>query len=68
MTASPRSIDMEDAQPAPEDDGLFVFGPQSVTWKVMASPAASRGTATAVQAQMLHPRIARLIAQASTFE
>jgi len=59
---------MEDAQPAPEDDGLFVFGPQSVTWKVMASPAASRGTATAVLAQMLHPRIVGLIAQASTFE
>jgi len=66
MTASARPIDMDDAQPAPEDDGLF--GPQSATWKVMASPAASLGTATVVLAQMLHPRVVRLIAQASTFE
>jgi uncharacterized protein (DUF2236 family) len=39
-----------------------------VTWKVMASPSTSVGTATAVLAQMLHPRVVRLIGQASTFE
>src|SRR5690606_21007468 len=60
----PREVDASLAQPA--DDGLF--GPDSVTWRVLVSPAAPIGTATAVLAQMLHPRVARLLAQASTFE
>lgn len=66
MTAATRPILPTDAETPPRDDGLF--GPDSVTWRVMASPAASIGTATAVLAQMLHPRVVRLIAQASTFE
>ncbi|MGI8485376.1 MAG: oxygenase MpaB family protein [Thermomicrobiales bacterium] len=66
MTASARPIELDTTLAAPEDDGLF--GPETVTWKVMASPASAVGTATAVLAQMLHPRVVRLIAQASTFE
>lgn len=34
----------------------------------MVSPATAVGTATAVLAQMLHPRVSGLLAQASTFE
>jgi uncharacterized protein (DUF2236 family) len=66
MNAATRPIALDDALASSEDDGLF--GPQSVTWRVMASPSSSLGTATAVLAQMLHPRVVRLIAQASTFE
>ncbi len=66
MPSSARPSGLDETLAAPEDDGLF--GPGSVTWRVMASPAASLGTATAVLAQMLHPRVVRLIAQASTFE
>jgi uncharacterized protein (DUF2236 family) len=61
-----RPVALDESIAGPEDDGLF--GPDSVTWRVMASPSASLGTATAVLAQMLHPRVVRLIAQASTFE
>jgi uncharacterized protein (DUF2236 family) len=57
-------MDKELSEPA--DDGLF--GPESVTWKVMASPATTIGTTTAVLTQMLHPRVVRLLIQASTFE
>lgn len=63
---TPRPKGLEGAAAAPADDGLF--GPESVTWRVMASPAVSVGTGAAVLAQMLHPRVVRLIAQASTFE
>jgi uncharacterized protein (DUF2236 family) len=66
MTAAARPAGVDEALPQPADDGLF--GPESVTWKVLVSPAAAVGTATAVLAQMLHPRVARLLAQASTFE
>lgn len=66
MTATARPVGVDEALPQPADDGLF--GPDSVTWRVMMTPAASVGTATAVLAQMLHPRVARLLAQASTFE
>ena len=66
MAASSRPKEIEGALETPVDDGLF--GPDSVTWKVMASPSTSIGTATAVLAQMLHPRVVRLIGQASTFE
>jgi uncharacterized protein (DUF2236 family) len=57
---------MDEHTPAPADDGLF--GPESVTWRVMASPASSLGTSAAVLAQMLHPRVVRLLIQSSTFE
>lgn len=64
VTERPKEIEAELESPA--DDGLF--GPDSVTWKVGASPSASIGTATAVLAQMLHPRVVRLLGQASKFE
>ncbi|HEU5430211.1 MAG TPA: oxygenase MpaB family protein, partial [Thermomicrobiales bacterium] len=48
---------------SPADDGLF--GPESVSWRVFASPAASIGGATAVLMQMLLPRVVRMIDQAS---
>ena len=47
----------------PKDDGLF--GPNSVTWRAYASPASSIGVATAVLMQMIHPRVVRMIDQAS---
>lgn len=49
----------------PKDDGLF--GPNSVSWRVLASPGTSIGVATAVLMQMLHPKVVRMIDQASTF-
>lgn len=66
MSASARPAGVDESLPQPADDGLF--GPESVTWRVLISPAASVGTATAVLAQMLHPRVSGLLAQASTFE
>lgn len=66
MSAAPRPLDLGPDIAPPTDDGLF--GPGSVTWRVMASPSTSLGTSAAVLAQMLHPRVVRLIAQASTFE
>lgn len=64
VAARPEGID--ETLPQPADDGLF--GPDSVTWRVSVAPAAAVGTATAVLAQMLHPRVSGLIAKASTFE
>jgi uncharacterized protein (DUF2236 family) len=66
MPVAPRPIEMDQESTAPADDGLF--GPGSVTWRVMGSPSTSLGTSAAVLAQMLHPKVVRLIAQASTFE
>ena len=66
MTVTERPIALDEVQELPADDGLF--GPGSVTWRLYSSPATSVGTATAVLAQMLHPKVVRLIAQASTFE
>jgi uncharacterized protein (DUF2236 family) len=66
MAVAERPVELDQALLPPADDGLF--GPGSVTWRVMASPASSIGTSTAVLAQMLHPRVVRLIIQASTFE
>ena len=50
---------------SPTDDGLF--GPDSVTWRVMAAPGTAVAVGAAVLVQMLHPRVIRLIDQASTF-
>jgi uncharacterized protein (DUF2236 family) len=47
----------------PRDDGLF--GPDSITWRAFASPASAVGGSTAVLMQMLHPRVVRMIDQAS---
>ncbi|HWV22593.1 MAG TPA: oxygenase MpaB family protein [Thermomicrobiales bacterium] len=66
MPAAKRPVEMDRELGVPVDDGLF--GPDSVTWRVMASPSTSLGTSAAVLAQMLHPRVVRLIGQASTFE
>ena len=66
MSAAPRPLDLGPDIAPPADDGLF--GPGSVTWRVMSSPSTSLGTSAAVLAQMLHPSVVRLIAQASTFE
>lgn len=66
MSIAKRPVEMDQELATPEDDGLF--GPDSVTWRVGASPAASLGTSAAVLAQMLHPKVVRLIGQASTFE
>ncbi len=60
--ASSRPIDIPNGN-QPKDDGLF--GPDSVTWRLMASPSAAVGGATAVLMQMLHPRVMRMIDQAS---
>jgi uncharacterized protein (DUF2236 family) len=62
-TSRPIAIAPDEAQPA--DDGLF--GPESVTWRVTASPVTSIGAGAAVLVQMLHPRVMRLIDQASRF-
>ena len=66
MPAAARPIAIDEATSSPVDDGLF--GPGSVTWRIMASPSTPIGTSAAVLAQMLHPRVVRLIIQASTFE
>lgn len=66
MSVTSRPKEVEHSIETPSDDGLF--GPDSVTWKVGASPSAAIGTATAVLAQMLHPRVVRLLGQASSFE
>jgi uncharacterized protein (DUF2236 family) len=59
---SSRPVDIPSGDQA-KDDGLF--GPDSVTWRAMASPSAAIGGATAVLMQMLHPRVVRMIDQAS---
>lgn len=66
MPVAQRPVEMDQELPSPADDGLF--GPESVTWRVSPSPSTSLGTSAAVLAQMLHPRVVRLIGQASTFE
>ncbi|MGH2616570.1 MAG: oxygenase MpaB family protein, partial [Thermomicrobiales bacterium] len=58
VTTRPIALDTH-----PKDDGLF--GPQSVSWRAYASPASSLGVATAVLMQMIHPRVVRMIDQAS---
>lgn len=59
--ATPRPIALDTH---PSDDGLF--GPDSITWRAYASPASSVGVATAVLMQMIHPRVVRMIDQASS--
>lgn len=58
-----RPIKLTENAMHPEDDGFF--GPESVTWRAYASPAGSIGVATAVLLQMIHPRVVRMIDQAS---
>lgn len=66
MSVAKRPVELDQDFASPADDGLF--GPDSVTWRVGASPSSSLGTSAAVLAQMLHPKVVRLIGQASTFE
>jgi uncharacterized protein (DUF2236 family) len=61
--ATTRPIAVTELPARPRDDGLF--GPGSVTWRAFASPASAIGGATAVLMQMLHPRVVRMIDQAS---
>jgi len=58
-----RPIPLTDDAQHPQDDGFF--GPESVTWRAYASPSSSIGVATAVLLQMIHPRVVRMIDQAS---
>jgi uncharacterized protein (DUF2236 family) len=51
---------------SPKDDGLF--GPDTVTWQVFAVPATVVGASCALLVQMLHPRVARMIDQASSYK
>lgn len=61
--ATTRPIALAGLAAHPADDGLF--GPQSVSWRAYASPASSVGVAAAVLMQMIHPRVVRMIDQAS---
>ena len=47
------------------DDGLF--GPDSVTWQLHSEPVMSLVGILAATTQMLHPRVMRMIDQASSF-
>jgi uncharacterized protein (DUF2236 family) len=60
-----RPAAVADSIERPQDDGLF--GPESVSWRVFAAPASAIGVATAVLMQMLHPKVVRMIDQASSF-
>jgi uncharacterized protein (DUF2236 family) len=61
--AATRPVAMAGLDSHPNDDGLF--GPQSVSWRAFASPASAIGVAAAVLMQMIHPRVVRMIDQAS---
>jgi len=53
-----------DAGPHTADDG--VFGPDSVTWRVMAHPATGLGAGAAAMIQMLYPPVMYVVDQASS--
>lgn len=61
--AAERPVPLTDDTQHPADDGFF--GPGSVTWRAYASPSSSIAVATAVLLQMIHPRVVRMIDQAS---
>jgi uncharacterized protein (DUF2236 family) len=60
--ATPRPAGVEAGQHT-ADDGLF--GPDSVTWRVMASPSTALSAAAAASVQMLFPPVMYVIDQAS---
>ena len=62
---TPRPATVSDAVPQPQDDGRF--GPQSMTWQVMAGAVPSVAGTCAVTIQALHPRTMHLFAQASSY-
>lgn len=61
-TSRPDNID---AGPHTADDGLF--GPESVTWRVMAHPSTGIGASAAAMIQMLYPPVMYVVDQASSF-
>jgi uncharacterized protein (DUF2236 family) len=54
--------------PVPADPESGYFGPGSVTWKVMADPAAGAGGIAALFVQALHPRAMAGVAEHSDFD
>lgn len=62
MAERPHGIEIG---PHTADDGLY--GPDSVTWRVMASPAVAVGASAAAMIQMLYPPVMYVIDQASGF-
>jgi uncharacterized protein (DUF2236 family) len=61
---TPRPVQV-DAGLHTSDDGLY--GPDSVTWRVMAAPAIGVGASAAAMIQMLLPPVMYVIDQASSF-
>ena len=62
VTPRPSSVD---AGRHTADDGLF--GPDSVTWQLHSEPSMALVGILAATTQMLHPRVMRMIDQASSF-
>jgi uncharacterized protein (DUF2236 family) len=64
--ATPRPVSGITPTPQPPaDDGLF--GPTSVTWRVMPTPAALAAIPAAVLLQMLEPRVAQMVDHAGGY-
>lgn len=61
--ATARPIAVQAQVELPADDGLF--GPESVSWRAFSGASSAVAGATAVLMQMLHPRVVRMIDQAS---
>ncbi len=61
LPLAPESLNAE-----PKDDGLF--GPGSVTWRLMAAPSTGPAIGAAVLMQMLLPGVIHMIAQSSSFK
>jgi len=62
-TSRPASVALESP---PKDDGLF--GPGSVSWRIASSPIMAVVATASALYQMLHPRVMRMIDQASSFK
>jgi uncharacterized protein (DUF2236 family) len=54
--------------PVPRDPESGYFGPESLTWRVMADPAAGAGGLSALFVQALHPRAMAGVAEHSDFD
>ncbi len=62
--ASARPVAVEKQIELPADDGLF--GPESISWRAFSGPSSAVAGATAVLLQMIHPKVVRMIDQASS--
>lgn len=62
--ATARPIPARQLASFPADDGLF--GPESVSWRAFSGASSAVAGAAAVMMQMLHPRVVRMIDQASS--